>query len=103
MQYDVHRNPDQAGTPHIPYFLDIQAKAFDRLETRVVIPLMPERAFGPRVVHLNPIFVVEGQSVVLATADLASVHRRELGEIIASLAHRRSDILGATDFLFTGI
>jgi toxin CcdB len=103
VQYDVHRNPDRVGAPHILYFLDIQAKAFDRIETRVVIPLMLEGAFGPRVVHLNPTFVVEGQSVVLATADLASIHRNELGEVVTSLADRRSDILGATDFLFTGI
>jgi len=64
---------------------------------------MEETVFGPRIRQLNPVFVIEGRELVLATADIASIHRSELGECVASLAEHRYDIINATDFLFTGV
>ncbi len=45
---------------------------------------------------------VEGHDVVLATADIAAILQTELGERVASVADRRSDIIRATDFPLTG-
>ncbi len=100
-QFDVHRNGNPLTAGDIPYVLDIQNDLLWHLSTRVIAPL--ERfEIAPPVSRLNPFFAVKGQSVVMATADLAALHRRELGEPVASLADRRDDIIAALDFLISG-
>ncbi len=101
-QLDVYRNPDPATAHDIPYVLDLQCDLLSHLATRVVAPL--ERAALVRPMQrLNPVFVVEGERVVMATADLAALHLSELGERVGSLAEHRDEIIAATDFLITGI
>jgi len=52
---------------------------------------------------LNPVFEVEGEPLVLSTAELAGVSKALLGETVASLAGQRTEIISAIDLLFTGI
>ena len=44
----------------------------------------------------------EGADLILATNLMASVRRDQLGEKVASLADRRSEIVAAVDFLQQG-
>ena len=101
-QFDVHRNPDPASNTLAPYLLDIQIDLLAHLSTRVAVPLIRRNAITAAR-RLHPIFTVEGQEVVMATADLAAIRRAELGERVGSLADRRDDIIAAVDFLITGI
>ena len=45
---------------------------------------------------------IEGKAVVMSTQEMAGVPLGALGKKIGSLANRRSEILGAVDFLVTG-
>lgn len=101
-QHDVYRNRDPATAGEIPYILDLQCDLLSRLATRVVAPL--ERAAAARPLQrLNPVFIIEGESVIMGTTDLAALHSSELGERVGSLAQHRDEIIAAIDFLITGI
>lgn len=102
-QFDLYRN----GNPHtcneIPYLLDVQSDLLDPLATRVVVPLVRLAAAPTPVRHLNPVFEVQGERVVLSTPELAGIPRAALGEKVGNLAQRRDEIVRALDVLITGL
>lgn len=102
-QYDVHRNRDPRSAALIPFLLDVQSDLLETLATRVVVPLVDAGQFGPPAQRLNPVFQVEGRAVVLSVAELAGVPKAVLGERVASLADRRSEITAAMDLLLLGV
>ena len=61
-----------AGSVEGSYLLDVQADLFDRLKTRVVVPLLPVASTPPPIGRLNPIFEIAGRKVVMATPLLAA-------------------------------
>ncbi|MFO8004404.1 CcdB family protein [Thioalkalivibrio sp.] len=73
------------------------------MRTTVVAPLVQQADFGRPVQVLNPVVEVQGEPLVLSTAELAGVSTAMLGETVASLAGRRTEIIAAIDLLFTGI
>jgi toxin CcdB len=102
-QFDVYRNPNPGTNSEIPFLLDVQADLLDNLATRVVAPLFLATVFGKPASHLNPQFIINQTKVVLSTAELAGVPVNALGEKIENLQDQRGEIIGALDFLFTGI
>jgi toxin CcdB len=101
-QFDVYRNPYAASAARTPYLLDVQTDFLDRLDTRVVVPLMRRDAIVAAA-RLHPAFTVAEAELVMATADLAAVRRSALGNRVGSLADHRDEIVAALDFLFAGI
>lgn len=99
-QFDVHRLPGRSRSPR--FVLDVQHDMFSHLKTRVVVPLIPVAEMRP-MTRLNPAFVIDGETVAMSTTELAGIHVRDVGEKIISLADRRTDIVGALDYVFTGI
>jgi toxin CcdB len=97
-RFDVHRCRRPGG----PYLVDNQTEFLSRLPTRLVIPLLPAAAFGSLIERLHLRVAVEGRELVLATNLMASVRRDQLGERVASLENRRSEIVAAVDFLQQG-
>lgn len=83
--------------------VDCQADLLDGLKTRVVVPLIPESAAPKPARHLNPVFEVGGERFVLMAQFLAAVEVRELGDKVASLESEGEAVLGALDFLLTGV
>ena len=59
--------------------------------------------FGPAATSLNPEFRIGNRNLVMDTALIAGVPRKLLGERVVSLADRSVEILGAVDFLVSGI
>lgn len=102
-QFDVYPNTDPRTCKRQPFVVDLQSDFLSDLRTRVVAPLTRAESFGPAMKRLNPTFKIANRSLVLSTAELAGVDRRELGNPIASLADSRDEIVAALDFLFTGI
>ncbi len=96
-RFDVYANRGGSG-----FLLDVQADLITRLNTRVVVPLLPLDAAPTPVDRLNPIFEVQGAEVTMATQFMAAVPRSELTLLIASLAHESDAILSAIDFLHHG-
>lgn len=96
-RFGVFRNPEGAG-----YLLDVQADLLDYLNTRIVVPLLPVAAAPTPAKTLNPVFEVEGESVVMVTQFLAAVPAHLLRTPVAILEGQRYDITAALDLLFQG-
>lgn len=102
--FSVFRNKNSTSKSAFPLLLDIQSDILSELETRVVIPLAPlEKVKGKIMNRLMPVLNIEGKVYVLYTAQIAGISKRELGALVGNLSAHRRDILGALDFLVTGI
>lgn len=98
-QFDVYENTNAKSKERVPFFLNVQDDLHEGLATRAVVPLVKDL---PPITHLNPVFTINGQKVLMATQEMAAVPR-ELCQIkVASLADRRDEIISAIDFLITG-
>ena len=95
-RFDLHRRTDGQ------YLLDCQADLLNYLSTRLVVPLSPESRVKRAAERLNPIFEVEGRTLVMMTQLATAVPVRELGARIGSLADRDTDIGNALDMLLVG-
>lgn len=84
------------------FLLDVQADLINRLNTRVVVPLLPCVAAPTPADRLNPIFEVQGSNVYMATQFMAAVPHSELTMLIASLDRQSDAIVSAIDFLHHG-
>ena len=85
---------------NIPYLLDIQNDILKNLSSRVVIPLVVSKE---AINLLNSRFVINEIDVILSTAELASIPMEILGNKVCSLKDKREEIIGAVDFLVTGL
>ncbi len=102
-QFDVYRNANPATSAEVLFLLDIQNDLLETLASRVVVPLLVHTAMPKPARYLNPVFEIEGDKVVMSTAELAGVLRSMLGPKVASLEARRDDIVRALDFLIAGV
>ncbi len=69
--------------------------------TRVVVPLLPLDAAPSPANTLNPVFMIEGNIVVMVSQFLAAIPAQILNVPVASLSGRRTEI-AALDLLFQG-
>jgi toxin CcdB len=83
------------------FLLDCQSDVLSHLQTRFVVPLFPSGE-TPQTARLNPVFEVNGETLVMATQLASAVPARELREQVASLAGEHDRILNAFDMLITG-
>lgn len=83
--------------------VDCQADLLDGLKTRVVVPLIAEGQAPKPARTLNPVFEVGGARYVLLAQFLSAVESRELGAKVGSLEGDGAAVLGALDFLLTGV
>jgi toxin CcdB len=96
-RFDVYANRGGAG-----FLLDVQTDLIARLNTRVVVPLLPLSAAPTPADRLNPIFEVTGSKVYMATQFMAAVPHAELTLLVASLDREGDAIFSAIDFLHHG-
>jgi len=95
-QFDVHR----LGNDLV---VNCQSDLLSELNTRAVVPLIP-RARAPKVAgRFNPVFIIDGQNLVMTTQFIGAVERNQLGDVVVSLADRSHEITGAIDVLTGGI
>ena len=103
-QFDYYANTDKDTNNTYPFIVDVQDALLDGLNSRVVIPLTPssnlEKSY-PK--NLCPEITIEGKEYSLLTHQMASVSMRTLSNREGSLAHIRTEIISAIDFLITGI
>lgn len=101
-QFDVCRSSRDKA--RFPYLLVVQHDLLDRLPSRIVVPLTPQRTFGERPVRrLNPVLEIAGTPMVMLTQMLGAVASSSLQRPVANLEMRRTEILGALDIVFTGL
>lgn len=101
-RFDVYRHPQTKQRRAIPFFVSIQSDTLDFLNTTIVVPLVAEHAFGPRIPFLHPVLDVMGRPVVLATNELVAVEKSLLGAVVANAAVDASTIVSAIDYLISG-
>lgn len=103
-QYDVYRNPSSNSGKTFPYLLDVQASLLEDLDTRLIVPLAAEQHFSALPLQrLTPSFELNGQRLIMAVPELASMSKRQLGERVVNLEAMRNEIIQALDLALTGI
>lgn len=103
-QFAVHRNRNPETAKKFPFLLDVQNDLLRELATRVVVPLRPLSGSREKPIRtLSPIVEIEGEPYAMVTPQLAGISRTELGPVIAHLEAHRFEIVGALDFLITGL
>jgi toxin CcdB len=96
---DVHVRRDGGSG----YLLDVQADLLSGLNTRLVVPLLPEDQAPKPAARLNPMFEFAAGRVVMVTQFAAAVHVRDLGDRLASLDGEHERVTAALDLLITGV
>lgn len=96
-KYDVFPNPAGSG-----YLLDVQTELLDYIDTRVVVPLLPVDQAPVPAKRLNPVFEIDGASMVLVTQSLASVPHHILRDPITNFSNDFAEITNALDMVFQG-
>ncbi|WP_424929776.1 CcdB family protein [Amaricoccus tamworthensis] len=96
-KYDVFPNPSGDG-----FLLDVQTDLLSGLNTRVVVPLLPQEHAPKPAKRLNPVFKVDGESVVMATQFLAAVPVSILKAPLSNMDDRADEVTAAMDMLLQG-
>lgn len=96
-RHDVYPNPGGPG-----YLLDVQADLLDGLNTRIVVPLFPEKDAPQPAARLNPVFEIEGLRIVMTTQFLAAVPASILKTPVTNLSGQFAEITNALDMVFQG-
>ena len=103
-QLHLYKNSNKATQKTYPYLLDIQSNLLSDIRTTVVVPLMPNRLAGSHTISkLNPVIRIKNEKFTVMTQNLAGIDRNVLGEPVGDLAHYRSEIFAAMEFVLSGI
>jgi toxin CcdB len=102
-QFDVFPNPVAEDQEGFPCLLDVQSDLLAHLSVRVVVPLVHADVADPPLPRLNPRFVIDRKSLVMATTLIGGLPTHALRDPIANLSGRRDEIIGAIDMLITGV
>ena len=102
-RWDVYRNTSRRGELDTPYLLDVQADLLVDLHTRLVVPL--RRASGiPRPIgRLQPRLRIAEVDLIMDTPMMVGAPVSALGPRQTNVADQAPLLLGASDFLLTGI
>ena len=89
----------------VPMVVLVQSSLFDGYRRRVVVPLVLRAALpaGTQVAgtRMNPVFHINGQSLVLHPLDMVSVATDRLGPCVGNLSEQGQAIADALDELLT--
>jgi len=66
------------------------------------VPLLPTSSAPSPAQRLNPVFIIDGEELVMATQYLAAIPDGELRSGVGSLAEQQDEISEALDMLFLG-
>ncbi|MER8525307.1 CcdB family protein [Mesorhizobium sp. M0814] len=96
-RYDFYQSAEGDG-----YLLDVQSDFLGRLDTKVVVPLMPANKAPVPGRRLNPIFTINGKDHVMVTQFMSALMTSELPVAEGNLSRHHDDIVSALDMLFQG-
>ncbi|WP_413698775.1 CcdB family protein [Psychromonas sp. KJ10-10] len=103
-QFILYKNKDRSTASTYPYFVDVKSELLESLNTRLVIPLTPLKLLDQKAPsHLCPTIHLDKGDFVILTQQMASVPTKVLSESVTDLSTFRDEIIGAIDFLITGI
>ncbi|MEY2839248.1 MAG: hypothetical protein RJB60_1547 [Pseudomonadota bacterium] len=97
-RFSVYANPEGPG-----YLMDVQANLLSHLNTRMVVPLLPQTSAPTPARTLNPLFEIDGLACVMVTQFMAAVPQKMLSAKVLSVEDRAHDVVAALDCLFQGV
>jgi toxin CcdB len=98
-QFDVRSVRDGRN---VDLVVILQANALAQTATVVVAPLIPAGAV-PELSRATPLVEIDGAGYLVAVHLAMTIHRRSLGNPVASLADRELELKAAIDTVFFGI
>ncbi len=101
-QYDICKNTNVASRKLVPFVVVLQADLLQDFHTTIVAPLMLETP-ATKISKLNPIVKIAGKSYRVSMAELSSVLRKHLGEVVANVENQHYEFVAAIDLIFTGV
>jgi toxin CcdB len=101
-RYDVYAHPDPVQRKTTPYLLDVQNNYIDAVATRMMVPMRDRRIVDKPLRDLNPIFEIEGKSVLLDTTAMGAFPAHPLKKPVARLASQATVISSALETLLGG-
>jgi toxin CcdB len=101
-QFDVYRNENPETSERFPFLVDVQAELFEKLQSRVVIPLSKTERTDFPMAYLTPTLSFDGRGYLLMTPQLAGISTEEIGPRTGSVADQERTIATAIDFLLRG-
>lgn len=103
-QFTIYRNRNPQTKATFPLLLDVQSDLLEDLPTRTVIPLTQSAAVTNNPLsRLTPFIELDGKPYMLLTYQLASIPKSILGAAVSDASEHRDTIIGAMDFLITGV
>lgn len=96
-RFDVYASPSGSG-----YVLDVQADVLDRLNTRIVVPLLLLSQAPVPARRLNHVFEIGLEPHAMITQFMAAVPRSLLRSPVTSLADQDSHIMAALYMALVG-
>ncbi len=103
-QFTLYKNENKASNKAYPYFVDVQHKLLDSLNSRIVIPLSKHKDLkDTNAERLCPVIKIKQGSYVLLTHQITSIPTSALKTKVTSIEGFRDEIISAIDMLITGI
>ena len=99
VQFSVYKNENAKSNKEYPYLLNVQNDILSSLDTCMIVPLSV--TMKP-IKHLNPVFEIEGKSLVMSTTQMAGIDRTMLNKEVSNLEAFRREIIDAIDFMIVG-
>ena len=84
------------------YLLDVQSESLEMLESRIVVPLVPNTPSVVPFARLNPVFQINGRPLMMMTQLLTAVRKSILGVKQGSVAFEADEITRAIDMALQG-
>lgn len=103
-QWEVYPNPSPSSRGELPFLVDLQSDLLSALETRFVAPLARNRLPMKELPRgLCPVFLIEGDKLVLIAHEAGPVEARQLKDPVTSLRSEAHTITAALDAVISGI
>ncbi len=103
-QFSVYHNKNAHTKKEYPFLLEVQSNLLSELTTTVVVPFVKYEDGRTKILNrLTPVFTLGQDDYIMLTPQMAGIQRQALGRLAFELEHARTDIVGAIDFLISGV
>jgi len=96
-RFDLYARPGGTG-----YLLDVQGDVLNQLNTRIVVPLLPEEEAPLPAKRLNPVFEIGSLPHVMVTQFMAAVPLSLVRNPVTNLSDHDAQIMAALDMILVG-
>jgi toxin CcdB len=101
-QFDIVKSKTKSSKT-VPYFLILQTDSLSDLGTSIVAPLRPiKKNSAPKISKIQMEITITGREHLAYLSEMAAIPTSALGQYVTTAKDRRTEIISALDFIFTG-